>query len=145
MVHLLRVFFNTEPDFLLLFKPPILRKLRTDSQKMSPGSWNLVIFHGQYIMKFHSETNLQVPLDVLIAYTQMHLAGSCITETTCADMYVIKTGHLVHLPNQQELRHRRRTKNRHFKVVVNNIQCFKGIIQLEVNYFSKLLTTYCSF
>lgn len=50
-------------------------------------------------MQSHSETNLQVPLDVLIAYTQMHLAGSRVTEAPCAEMYVVETGHLVHLPD----------------------------------------------
>lgn len=54
------------------------------------------------MMQSHSETNLQVPLDVLIAYTQMHLAGSRVTEATCAEMYVVETGHLVHLPNSAE-------------------------------------------
>lgn len=66
---------------------------------MPPESMSLGVFHRQYIMLYHSETYLQVPLDVLIADTQMHLTGSCVTEAPCAEMYVVETGHLVHLPN----------------------------------------------
>lgn len=47
-------------------------------------------------------------------------------------------------PIQQEITHKRRTKDRHLKVVVNNIQCFKVTDQLGVNHISKLLTTDCS-
>lgn len=66
---------------------------------MYPESLNLGIFHEHYIMQSHPETNLQVPVDVFITHTQVYLAGSCVTEATCADMYIVETGHLVHLPD----------------------------------------------
>lgn len=40
---------------------------------------------------------MQITLHILVADSQIMLAGSCVAETACADMNVEETSHFVHL------------------------------------------------